>query len=160
MKKEHVNPFIKASIDVLAQTTGLLFSTRQPYIKDSPFNTDNILINLGITGSLKGSVVISMAENTAKDIASRMMMDMPVEELNDLAKSALCELGNMILGNVATLFFNEGTQIDITPPTLFRAEHVQISNINMVIICIPLETEKHRIVLDVAIKEAGSESFS
>lgn len=153
MKKEHVNPFIKASIDVLAQTTGLLFSTRQPYIKDGPFHTDNVLINLGITGALRGSVVISMTENTAKEIASLMMMDAPVGELNDLAKSALCELGNMMLGNVATLFFNEGTKIDITPPTLFRAEHVQISNLNMTVICIPLETEKYRIVLDVAIKE-------
>lgn len=153
MKKEHVNPFIKASIDVLAQTTGLLFSTRQPFLKDSPFMADNILISLGITGELKGNVVISMAEETSKEIASRMMMDMPVMELNDLAKSALCELGNMILGNVATLFFNEGTKIDITPPTLFRAEHVQVSNMDMIVICIPLETENHRIVLDVAIKE-------
>lgn len=153
MKKEHVNPFIKASIDVLAQTTGLLFSTRQPFLKDSPFMADNILISLGITGELKGNVVISMAEETSKEIASRMMMDIPVMELNDLAKSALCELGNMILGNVATLFFNEGTKIDITPPTLFRAEHVQVSNMDMIVICIPLETENHRIVLDVAIKE-------
>lgn len=153
MKKEHVNPFIKASIDVLAQTTGLLFSTRQPFLKDGPFMADNILISLGITGELKGNVVISMAEETSKEIASRMMMDMPVMELNDLAKSALCELGNMILGNVATLFFNEGTKIDITPPTLFRAEHVQVSNMDMIVICIPLETENHRIVLDVAIKE-------
>lgn len=153
MKKEHVNPFIKASMDVLAQTTGLLFSTRQPYIKDGPFKAENVLINLGITGDLRGSVVISMTEPTAKVIASTMMMDMPVPELNDMAKSALCELGNMILGNVATLFFNEGTKIDITPPTLFRAEHVQISNLNMLVICIPLETENYRIVLDVAIKE-------
>ena len=32
--------------------------------------------------------------------------------------SAICELGNMIMGNAATIFSTKGIGIDITPPTV------------------------------------------
>ena len=43
--------------------------------------------------------IVVMGMNTAKDIASRMMMGMPVVELDAMARSALSELGNMMMGN-------------------------------------------------------------
>lgn len=153
MKQEHINPFIRASIDVLHQTTSIAFTTGKPYVKTAPFVADKILISLGVTGQIRGSVVISMNQETANDIASKMMMGMPVNELNELAKSALCELGNMIMGNVATLLFNIGTQIDITPPSLMTGENVQISPSEMVTICVPIESPGYKIVLDISLKE-------
>ncbi len=153
MKQEYVNPFIKASVDVLAQTTQMQFKTGTPSIRNSPFLSDEVLISLGIVGNLKGKVILSMQKETSKEIASRMMMGMPVDELNEMAKSALCELGNMIMGNVATILFNEGVQIDITPPTLMTGENIEISATNMITICIPIEAEGHKIILDVSIKE-------
>ncbi len=153
MKQEYVNPFIKASVEVLAQTTQLDFKTGTPSLRQSPFLSDEVLIMLGIVGSLKGEVILSMQKETSKSIASRMMMGMPVDELTEMAKSALCELGNMIMGNVATLLFNEGVQIDITPPTLLTGSNIEVSANNMVTICIPIEAEGHKIILDVSIKE-------
>ncbi len=153
MKQEYVNPFIKASVEVLAQTTQLDFKTGKPSLRQSPFLSDEVLIMLGIVGSLKGEVILSMQKETSKSIASRMMMGMPVDELTEMAKSALCELGNMIMGNVATLLFNEGVQIDITPPTLLTGSNIEVSANNMVTICIPIEAEGHKIILDVSIKE-------
>ncbi len=153
MKQEYVNPFIKASVEVLAQTTQLNFKTGAPSLRQSPFLSDEVLIMLGIVGSLKGEVILSMQRETSKSIASKMMMGMPVDELTEMAKSALCELGNMIMGNVATLLFNEGVQIDITPPTLLTGSNIEVSPTNMVTICIPIEAEGHRLILDVSIKE-------
>ncbi len=45
-------------------------------------------------------------------------MGMPVTELDDMATSAISELGNMIMGNAATIFSTKGIVIDITPPTV------------------------------------------
>ena len=46
------------------------------------------------------------------------MCMMPIESLDELAQSAICELCNMILGNSATLYSVAGRAIDITPPTI------------------------------------------
>ena len=51
--------------------------------------------------------------------------------------SALCELGNMILGNAATLFAAGGIGIDITPPTLSHG-NVEFMNNFTKNLCVPL----------------------
>ena len=53
------------------------------------------------------------------DIAGKMMM-MPVQQLDEISTSAICELGNMIMGNASTVFSVEGIGIDITPPTMCK----------------------------------------
>ena len=47
-----------------------------------------------------------------------MMMGMPVENLDDMAISAISELGNMIMGTAATMLSENGVIIDITPPVV------------------------------------------
>lgn len=71
----------------------------------------------GITGQVKGQVLLDIKEQSAKNIASCMMMGMPVEELDSMALSAISELGNMIMGNAATIFSNSNLLVDITPPS-------------------------------------------
>ena len=41
-------------------------------------------------------------------MASKMMMGMPVTALDDMSISAISELGNMIMGNAATILLNKG----------------------------------------------------
>lgn len=79
-----------------------------------------MVILIGVTGEMRGQVVLSIDEKKACEIASRMMMGMPVPELDDMAISAISELGNMIMGNAATVFSVRNIGIDITPPTVGR----------------------------------------
>ena len=46
-----------------------------------------------------------------------MMMGMPVTALDDMSASAINELGNMMMGNAATILSTKGIAMDITPPT-------------------------------------------
>ena len=62
---------------------------------------------------------------------------MPIEQMDDLSKSAICELGNMILGNSATLLAANGIGIDITPPTLSHGM-VEFTNNYTKNLCVPL----------------------
>lgn len=153
MKVEYINPFIKASTSVLNTLTQKEFNTGRPYIKDSPFNSSDVIIFLGITGEVKGQAMIILSEEIAKNIASAMMMGMPVNELDDMAKSALSEMGNMIMGNSATLLFNDGITVDITPPTLMVGENMMISSHDMQTISIPIESDLGTLEFDISLKE-------
>jgi chemotaxis protein CheX len=153
MKVEHINPFIKATTGVLKTIANIDFETGKPYIKASPYLPKNVIIVVGITGEIRGQAVISMDESVARQIASAMMMGMPVDELDELSKSALSELGNMIMGNSATLLFNSGVNIDITPPTLMMGENMSISSGSMRTLGIPLLSAVGEITFDISIKE-------
>lgn len=153
MKVEYINPFLAATSEVLKQATQIEFTTGAPYLKNSPFPAESIVIVVGITGEIRGQAVISMATEVAKKVASAMMMGMPVEDLDDLAKSALSELGNMIMGNSATLLFNSGVNIDITPPTLMMGNNLEITSSQMKTIGVPLQSDVGNVNLDISVKE-------
>lgn len=153
MKAEYINPFLTATTEVLRQMAHTEFSKGAPYLKNSPFPAESVIIVVGITGEIRGQAVISMDVDTARNIASAMMMGMPVPELDDLARSALSELGNMIMGNSATLLFNEGVNIDITPPNMMMGDNLQITSSQMKTIGIPLKSEIGNVNLDISVKE-------
>lgn len=153
MKAEYINPFIKASTEVLRTIVNVEFKTGAPYLKQSPLAPDNVMILVGITGEIRGQVTLSMKKQVAMDVASSMMMGMPVTELDEMSKSALSELGNMIMGNTATLLFNNGINIDITPPTLMMGDNLTISVTGMQTVGIPLISDLGSINLDISAKE-------
>jgi len=152
MKAEYVNAFIKASTEVLNNFVTEKFSVGRPYIRQNPFPTKEIVILLGITGDIRGQAVFSLSEQMARAVASGMMMGMPVDEIDEMAKSALSELGNMIMGNSATLLFNLGVKIDITPPSLVKGQAIEISSSGLETICVPLVSTLGEIEFDIGIK--------
>ena len=152
MKVEYINAFIKASTEVINNFVADKFTVGKPFIRTNPFPTREIVIILGITGDIKGQAVFSLTEDMAKAIASGMMMGMPVNEIDEMAKSALSELGNMIMGNSATLLFNLGLHIDITPPSLVKGTSIEISSAGMETVCVPLVSGIGEIEFDIAMK--------
>ncbi|MCR4992644.1 MAG: chemotaxis protein CheX [Lachnospiraceae bacterium] len=113
---KYINPFVKATLTVmemLGMTGGAL---GKPSLSDMKFPDNAFLIQVGVTGGMKGQVILGFTEQKAKDTASVMMMGMPVNELDVMACSALGELGNMIMGNSSTIFSTMNIIFDITPP--------------------------------------------
>lgn len=153
MKAEQINCFIQASVEVLNNFVTDKFQVGRPYKRDNPYPTKDLIIMLGITGEIRGQAIISFDLEMAKAIASGMMMGMPVNELDDMAKSALSELGNMIMGNSATLLFNQGIQVDITPPSLMRGSGIEVSSSSMETLCVPLNSALGLVEFDIGIKE-------
>ncbi|AKL96912.1 CheC domain-containing protein [Clostridium aceticum] len=138
MKAEYINQFIEASTNVIHQTTGLAPKLGKVGVKDTPYKSDNVLVLIGLTGKISGNVVINFSKEMAYRVASAMMMGMPVTELDEMGRSAIGELCNMIMGNTATLFSQKGVDIDITPPTILTGERIQLSIHKSVIMCVPL----------------------
>ena len=75
-------------------------------MKKTEYEGDIIAVIIGITGEMHGQVILSLKEDVACNIASHMLKGLPVPVFNDMAKSAVSELANMILGNAATIFFS------------------------------------------------------
>jgi len=148
---EYINPFLTAAVSVL-RDFGINAKVGKPSAKVAAFEHDSLIIMIGVTGEMKGQVLISFRNATACSIASSMMMGMPVPEMDEIAKSAICELGNMILGNAATIFSTKGIGIDITPPTMCSGD-VVFSSTYVTNVCVPLVLEDgNEIEINVSVK--------
>ena len=134
---EHINPFLLSAQQILLQVCNMQTKVGQISKDNLCIDGEPVFIMLGVTGEMTGQVCIVFDMDVAKDVASRMMMGMPVAEIDDMAKSALSELGNMIMGNAATLLSNNNLRIDITPPTLGMGS-TKLTSPNLTSIRVPL----------------------
>lgn len=125
---KHINPFLQASMSVMENVAQMKLTVGKPMIHNFVFPNLTYTIQVGITGAMRGQVVLAMVEDKAKAIASKMMFGMPVDTLDEMACSALNELSNMILGNTATVFSTQGVLIDITPPMAVLGSNVTIKS--------------------------------
>lgn len=145
-----INPFLSSAVSVIQMTSQMAPTIGKPSVKDTHFTEDSVLIMLGVTGQLEGQVIFEIKEENAKMLASKMMMGYEVPELDEMAMSAISELGNMIMGNAATVFSQQGTLIDITPPAVARG-NIVISRQFAINLCIPLYKEDGNLLLNINI---------
>ena len=151
MNVEYINPFIEASQIVLKSVANIDILIGKVYLKTSQYASDTLVMFIGLMGDLRGQVIISMNKTVALKIASSMMIGMSVTDLDEIAKSAISEVANMILGNAATILSNKGIKIDITPPSLLMGDNMQISTPKMKTICVSLNISSGgTIELDIA----------
>lgn len=153
MNIEYINPFIEASQTVLKQIANIDAKLGKVYLKESPYSSENIVILVGLTGKIRGQAIFTMKKSLAMSIASTMMFGMPVTDFDEISKSAISELTNMILGNAATLLYNRGIHIDITPPSLLMGDNMSISSNKMKTICVPLILNDNDVIeLDISVE--------
>lgn len=151
MNADYINPFLIASTKILKDMCFIDAKIGKPSVKPTEFNHDTLVIIIGVTGEMRGQVMIAFQNDIACDIASKMTM-MNITQLDELSTSAICELGNMIMGNTATVFSTKGIGIDITPPTLCSGQMSFSSNFAKNI-SIPLIYEDNKIVeINIAMK--------
>lgn len=151
LNAEHINPFLIAATKILKDMCFIDAKVGRPYVKNMDFADDTVVIMIGVAGEMHGQVMIAFAHEVACDIASKMCM-MPITQMDDLSKSAICELGNMIMGNTATVFSTKGIGIDITPPTLGIGKYSVHTGFSKNI-CIPLTYDGEKVIeFNIALK--------
>jgi chemotaxis protein CheX len=149
LNADHINPFLIAATKIFKDMCMVDVKIGKPSIKRADFTNDTIIIMIGVTGEIKGQVLISFSDDTACDIASRMMM-IKITFMDEISMSAISELGNMILGNAATIFSTKGIGIDITPPSICKG-NVSFSNTFSQNISVPLLYEDKMFEINIAI---------
>ena len=118
MDAKMINPFIEAISNIMPQLGFQSVTKGKISVREQFVESKGVTILVGLTDDARGNIAYNMTEETAMQIASTMMMSMPVNEMDDMAQSAISEMTNMITGNAATNFEKMNMRVDISPPSL------------------------------------------
>ena len=122
MDVKYINPFLEAFSSVMPMLGLTEIKKNGVTVKGRNIESSGVMIIVGIIGDIKGNVIYSISIENAKKIASTMMMGMPVEELGEIAQSAISELTNMLTANAATNYSMMNVNVNISTPTLMYGE--------------------------------------
>ncbi|MBP8614435.1 MAG: chemotaxis protein CheX [Firmicutes bacterium] len=140
LRAELVNPFLEGAITFFKQELSVEISRGRPWIKECRSTSQEISVLVGVTGEAKGFVLYSMNERTAKNIASAMLGS-PVPLYDQLAESALGEMGNIITGQAASRLEHLGYVCKLSPPALITGEGTVVSTLDIKMLVIPVELD-------------------
>ncbi|AWW25572.1 chemotaxis protein CheX [Acetobacterium carbinolicum] len=146
-----INPFIASVTDVMPQLGFANIDLKEQSEKSKKIVASGIVLTLGIVGDKKGNVAYAIDTEGAKQIASIMMMGMPVDELDDMAKSAISELSNMLTANAAINFSNDNVTVDISPPTMLTGESIELSMSKDQVMCVEFDIDGIKLEINVAL---------
>lgn len=128
MDSRVVNQFIIASIETFKKVGNVtLHKTGIEYFPTGHKITAEIATILGVTGALNGQFIIALDESIAIKIASAILMGMPVTTYDEVAESAVCEIGNMVGGEASRLLHENGFTCDLTVPSIVRGKEMEIA---------------------------------
>jgi len=147
---KYINPFIEAFLSVMPQLGFEKVEKTNLSLKDCSLTYTGVIMTVGIVGEIKGNVVYYLDLESAKKVASTMMMGMPVDDFNEMAQSAISELANMLTANAATFFSNIGITVDISTPTLLYGDQVSVKMNSSQILCIQLLADDIPIDINIA----------
>lgn len=152
MDAKLVNPFIDALVAVLPQMGFQEPKRKNMTVKDKMAKSRGVSVIVGFTKELSGNVVYNMTEDTAKFIASTMMMGMPVAAFDDMAQSAISEMSNMLTANAATNLASLGLEVDISTPSLSVGTDFQVKISQAQYLSVEMDIGGHDIELDIAVQ--------
>ncbi|MFP4016268.1 MAG: chemotaxis protein CheX [Halanaerobiales bacterium] len=93
-------------------------------------SAEEVNVLIGLSNGLQGNIVISFSKAVAMEIISTMMGGMRIENIDSMARSALGEMANMLMGSTVSSTPTE-LVIELSPPTIVIGNdmYIMISNI-------------------------------
>ncbi|MCH5282684.1 MAG: chemotaxis protein CheX [Treponema sp.] len=158
MRVEYINPFVETSYRVLKEVLGGIDVKRgELSLKSVAMPVKGVAALVGLAGDVEGRVLFDMSFQTALNVASKMNGE-TLTQFDDLTKATISELANLITAQAVTKLHDLGFKFDLTPPTLFAGEKMEIaalpgSSQNVEALIVPLISECGEIELNVAIRE-------
>lgn len=146
-----INPFIGAILGVLPQLGFKNVSRKNLSIGTKKIQVNGVALNVDIVGEKKGNVVYVLSENSAKKIASTMMMGIEIDDFDDMAKSAVSELSNMLTANSTINFSNNGINVDISVPEMYCGKEISIDMCEEQVIRIDFDVDGIDFITHIAI---------
>lgn len=151
MKVEFINPFASAVVMVFQKEFGMNVMREQLNMHLSPVTGADVNTILGVTGQLEGQVIYTFDEGVALRIAGALMGE-ECQEFDEIAKSAVAELGNIITGNAAIGLSENGYSCVLTPPTILTGKELIMTTFAP-ILTIPFQTDFGAVTVHVALRE-------
>jgi len=121
-----VNALIAAVVNTLKTLLNVTAAVGKPGILKEIKPKYDMVTVIGFSGGVEGNLIYSFNPSTALKIVSKMM-GFEYESLDDLAMSAIGELGNMIAGALAMNLEKVGCRIVISPPTVVTGKNLKLT---------------------------------
>lgn len=152
MRVEYINPFVESAFEILKQVLESELKRGELYLKAKSQPVLGVTAIVGLAGDVEGRILFDMSKETALVLASRMNME-ELTELNELAKATITELANMITAQAVTKLYDLGFQFDLTPPTIITGQQMEITDLEVEALIVPVEMDFGKIEINVAIRE-------
>lgn len=146
MELKYINPFLEAFTKTLGQF-GIVDIKRGSIKKKTKLYVDlDVTTNICIRGDIQGNFVLSMPQDTAKKIASKMIMGINMPVIDDMTKSAIGELSSIIAGTASTMLISLGLKLQVSPPIVL----MEPADINLLeTLAIDFETQLGKIEFNI-----------
>ncbi len=149
MKAIYINPFIKATINVLGVMASVKIKAKKPYLKKDEAATGDVSTIVGLTGQSSGTFSMSFEESCILYIASNMFGETLTKldaEVNEVAG----ELANMVSGQARREIESLGLLLDGAIPSVFSGKGHKIYHMtDGPKIAIPFVAEKGAFTMEV-----------
>ena len=153
MDAKLVNPFVDAFTSVMPQMGFPEPKRAKLYVREKNAVSRGVSVIVGFTKQIRGNVVYNMSEDTAKYIASTMMMGMPINDFDAMAQSAISEMSNMLTANAATNLTGMGLEVDISTPSLTIGENFQVKISDAQYLTVEMDLGGQVVELDIAVDQ-------
>ena len=152
MRVEYINPFVEAANNILSEVLAGEVNRGDLYLKSTSMPVMGVATLVGLAGDVEGRGLFDMSMDTALKIASKMNGE-ELTEFDELVKATITELANLITGQAVTKLHDLGFKFDLTPPSLFTGEKMEVSDHEVEALIVPMLTEQGKIEVNVAIRE-------
>lgn len=151
MHTELIEAFADAAAHVLHEMVGTSVEKGDRRIEHGVLHAEEVTVLVGLTGEVSGVCLLTMPNATAYAIVGAMMGE-TVTTLDDIGRSAVAELGNMIAGAATIKLEERGISSNITPPSVLQGDRPEIATPNHERSVAPLTTGVGSLTLHISIK--------
>jgi chemotaxis protein CheX len=148
-----INPFIASTKTIFSDMVHISLTAGKPYVKpvrERFHKLYRISTVIGMEGSCRGQLVLSMSEPVCLAISSGLLGE-PITKVNADAYDAIAELANMIAGG-AKKHMNSEKPITLTIPKIMLTENVTYLKGEPILI-IPFDTSAGKLILQITMHE-------
>ncbi|MFU8819827.1 MAG: chemotaxis protein CheX [Desulfurivibrio sp.] len=150
MKAELINPFLKATKNVIETMAQTQVKSGQPHVKKDNLAYGEVTGVIGMSSdTISGSMIVSFSANAILKIVANMLMESPRLKIDEVVVDAVGEITNMICGGAKAELARINHKFDLATPTMVVGKGVEISYYSSTpTIVIPFETAEGCFVVE------------
>lgn len=150
VKVEHINPFIKATIETFKAMLAVDLKMGKPRLRGDTNTSHDISGIIGISGDAKGAIALSFPKNTALDTVGKFIGE-AIPDINADVTDAIGELANIIAGAAKKDLKDFSVSISL-PTVITGAGHSVCEAKDVISMLVPFTYEDLTFDLAVALK--------
>lgn len=151
MQVEFVEPFIKTVFCALAVMTEQEPERGALSMRSLYATAHQVTIVFDVSGDISGKVLYGMSLVTAQKMAYALI-GKPMKEMDNLAWSALAEIGNIMSSNALQSLVSAGFNCEIASASVIRGVGVEVLA-DVPALAVPVATKFGRVEIDIALEQ-------